>query len=252
MHLLDRLNKPVIFAHRGASKYAPENTMAAFKLAQKLGAPAIELDTMLSADGIPVVIHDILVDRTTNGKGRVNQLSARDLSKLDAGSFFSKDFVGEPIPLLKDMFVQFKNDLLINVELKNYHAPFDQLNERIAEIVKDLDNLDSLIFSSFLPNNLLKIKKLLPSAKVALLVEDSWVGRMLAAGIFTFLSPQIIHPYKSYIDKAYLKKEHARGRWVNAWTVNDLGEARKMIELDIDGLITDDPEGMLTLIKSIH
>lgn len=250
MYLIDRLAKPVIYAHRGASKYAPENTMAAFELAASMGAPAIELDTMLTRDGIAVIMHDSNVDRTTNGSGMVNQLSIDEISRLDAGAWFSDKFKGEPVPGLRDVFAKFKNTLLINVELKNYHSPFDDLVEQVAALVQELDNLDSLIFSSFMPHNLLRLKKLLPKAKTALLVDEGVTGRILSSRLFSSISPDFIHPSRDYIDQEYLEREHANRRKVNAWTVNDHRQAKQFIEWGIDGLITDDPEGLIDLIST--
>lgn len=252
MHLIDQLKAPIIFGHRGASKYAPENTLAAFDLALAMGAPAIELDTMLTRDGVPVVIHDRTVNRTTNGSGKVDELSAEEILELDAGSRFSEEFKGEPIPRLEDVFRKYKGKLLINVELKNYHAPFDALPNIVAELVRELDNLDSLIFSSFLPSNLIRIKRLLPGAQAALLVENNFGGRILASGLFSFLSPHFIHPDRSYIDPAYLANEHRHQRRVNAWTVDDLQEAKNFMEWGIDGIITDDPDGMLEISRKSH
>ncbi|MGA7607078.1 MAG: glycerophosphodiester phosphodiesterase family protein, partial [Anaerolineales bacterium] len=99
--MFEDLSNPIIFAHRGASAHAPENTLASFELALSQGADAIELDVNLSADGEVVIIHDSTVDRTTNGHGRVAQLSLTELRSLDAGSFFSEKYHGEKIPLLK-------------------------------------------------------------------------------------------------------------------------------------------------------
>jgi glycerophosphoryl diester phosphodiesterase len=248
MHIIDQLPAPIIFAHRGASKYAPENTMAAFETAFRMGAPAIELDTMLTRDGVPVVIHDRTLERTTNGSGRVDERYIDELLQLDAGSHFSGEFKGERIPELKDVFIRFKSRLLINVELKNYHAPLDDLPVCVAEMVREMDILDSIIFSSFLPNNLLRIKRILPDAKVALLVEKGFISRLLSSRLCSFISPQFIHPYRSSIRPVYLKKEHDHARRVNVWTVNDLEEAKTFMKWGVDGLITDDPRGLLDLL----
>lgn len=252
MNLIDELAAPVIFAHRGASKHAPENTMAAFDLAYAVGTHALELDTMLSRDGIPVVIHDHTVDRTTNGLDRVDHLDASELAKLDAGSSFSKNFRGEAVPLLKDVFVRFKDKLLINVELKNYHAPLNSLAKQVADLVKEIQNLDSILFSSFLLANLIRIRRLLPGAKTALLLEERSYWRILSKRMFSSLSPEFIHPYFSYITPEYLAKEHALDRRVNVWTVNDLAMAEDFIQWGVDGLITDDPERLLSLLPQLH
>ncbi len=249
MNMIEELQKPIIFAHRGASKHAPENTIAAFDLAYSIGAPAIELDTMLSKDGIPVVIHDRTVDRTTNGSGKVNKFRAEELSKLDAGSFFSQEFKGEPVPLLRDVLVRFKGKLFINIELKNYHAPLDDLPLRVVELVKEIEIQDSILFSSFLPLNLIRIRRLLPRAKTALLLGEGLYWRILSKRIFSYLSPEYIHPYLSYINPEFIKNEHIHGRHVNVWTANDPDQVMNFVKWGIDGLITDDPEKLIKLLS---
>ncbi len=252
MHLIDRLPKPIIFAHRGASKYAPENTMAAFHLAREMGAPAFELDSMLSADGIAVVIHDSTLDRTTDGSGKVSEKKLDEIRQFDAGARFRVDFKGEKVPTLEQVLDEFTGSMLVNIELKNYHAPFDPLPVRVAEMARRMNNLDSILFSSFLPTNLMQIKRLLPGAKTALLVEEGFWWRALASRALRFLSPEFIPPNKNYINPSYLEKERKLSRRVNVWTVNDLEEAGRFIHWGIDGLITDDPQGMLELIAHPH
>ncbi len=248
MHLIDRLSGPIIFAHRGASKFAPENTLAAFRLAQRLGAPAIELDTMLTADGVPVVIHDDTIDRTTDGMGRVGNMTLSEIRKFDAGSYFSKDFSGERIPTLQEVLETFKGQLLINIELKNYSSPLDLLPVKVAEMVEHVQMLDAVLFSSFQPLNLVRIQRQLPQVRLALLVEDGFWWRRLASKSFSFLSPQFINPCKSYITEEYLAEEHKNRRRVNVWTVDDPEEAGRFIKWGIDGLITNDPRTMLDLM----
>jgi glycerophosphoryl diester phosphodiesterase len=252
MHLIDELKSPIVFGHRGASKYAPENTIAAFDLSLASGAPAIELDTMLTRDGVPVVIHDRTVDRTTDGRGRVDDLTFEQIQRLDAGSRFSADFLNERIPSLEQVFQRYQGKLLINVELKNYHAPLDALPRIVVDLVRKMKNQDALIFSSFNFLNLLRIKRLLPEARVALLVENSCGGRMLASRAFSFISPHFIHPHTSYITPDYLAQEHAHGRRVNVWTVNDMAAAARFRDWGIDGLIGDDPGELSAILQESH
>ena len=112
--------RPFIFAHRGASSHAPENTLAAFELAIQQNADGIELDVKLTADGHVVAIHDATVDRTTGARGRVKDLPLTDLRSLDAGSFFAPNFKAEKIPTLEDVFEAVGRRTLINVELTLY------------------------------------------------------------------------------------------------------------------------------------
>jgi glycerophosphoryl diester phosphodiesterase len=129
MSWLEKLLQPVIFAHRGASAWAPENTLAAFRLAVEHGAPAIELDVKLTSDRKVVVLHDQTVDRTTNGHGDLRQFSLADLRELDAGGPFSAEYQGERIPTLVEVFEAVGKQVYINIELTNYASTRDKLPE---------------------------------------------------------------------------------------------------------------------------
>src|SRR6185436_3647904 len=125
--MLTSLSQPIIFAHRGASAHAPENTMAAFELALAQNADGIELDAKLSADGHVVAIHDASVDRTTGAHGRVRDLSLAELRSLDAGSVFANTFSAEKITMLEEVFEAVGKKMFINVELTNYTTRRDHL-----------------------------------------------------------------------------------------------------------------------------
>jgi len=242
MHWIEKLQPPIIIGHRGASKNVPEDTITAFELALKQGAEAFELDTMLSADRIPVVIHDQTVDRTTNGSGKVDQLSVKKLRTLNAGSNFSPEFANERIPLLEEVFTIFKNRALIIVELKNYQNPFDKLPEIVVEVAEKIDILDQLLFSSFIPFNLIRIRRLIPDARVALLCSSGIKGIFHRSKVFSWISPDYIHPHFKDISKSFIEKQHRMNRKVNAWTVNQYTDMVELIRYGIDGIITDDPK----------
>jgi len=242
MHWIEELHPPIIFGHRGASKYAPENTVAAFELALNQGAEAFELDTMLSADGIPVVIHDRTVDRTTDGSGKVDQINTKELFTMDAGSTFSAKYLDERIPLLEEIFTLFKNRALINVELKNYHNPSDALPEKVVDMANRIDVFDQLLFSSFFPSNLKRIKRLMPWAQVALLCSKGVLGYISRSEVFSSVSPDYIHPHFKDISKSYIEKQHHMNRKVNTWTVNQQTNIMGLINQGVDGIITDDPK----------
>jgi glycerophosphoryl diester phosphodiesterase len=252
MHLLDQLDRPIIFAHRGASTNAPENTMAAFELAVRLGAKAIELDTMLSRDGIPVVIHDHTLERTTNGHGLVSDHNYSDLTSLNAGSWFSETYKGEKIPLLREVLERITNNILINIELKNYHAPHDNLIEIVIKLVHELDLWDVVLFSSFLPKNLKLIRNHRPEAKTALLCPSGIKGWFFRSPIYLNLSPAIIHPAVNDAESKYIKREHHRRRRVHVWTVNDKAKAKELFINGADGIFTDEPAAMLEVLRLLH
>jgi glycerophosphoryl diester phosphodiesterase len=242
MHWIDKVTTPIIFGHRGASKYAPENTITAFNLSLQQGAEAFELDTMLTADGIPVVIHDRTVDRTTNGTGKVDQLMIEQLQMLDAGTRFSPTYSGEKIPLLEEIFTLYKDKALINVELKNYHNPTDDLPGIVIELAKKKDVLNQIIFSSFLPSNLRRINRYYPEACVALLCSGGLTGFLQRSILFSSVSPDYIHPYFKDVSKLFLNKQQNMHRRINTWTVNNKDDIVCLIKWGVNGIITDDPK----------
>jgi len=172
-----QLPRPTIFAHRGASVHAPENTLSAFQLGLQQGADAIELDAKLSADGVVVVIHDATVDRTTDGNGAVKKLSLEAIKELDAGSFFDHAFHGERIPTLGEVFEAIGKLTFINIELTNYTSPYDALPEKVAEQVIKHNLQERVLFSSFNPSILCRIHRLLPSVPIGLL---AFSGKLVA------------------------------------------------------------------------
>lgn len=232
---------PTIFAHRGASLNAPENTLAAFELAVKQGADAIELDAKLTADGEVVVIHDQTVDRTTQGTGRVNQLTLQELKTLDAGSHFDITFRGEPIPTLSEVFEAADRSLLINIELTNYHSPFDALPQTAVELVTRHAIASRIMFSSFNPIALLRVSYLLPEVPVGLLAFRGALGALPRSRFSSFIPHYALHPEKRDVTPELIERLHRSGKRVNVYTVNDSETMRSLISMGIDGIITDDP-----------
>jgi len=232
---------PLIYAHRGACAYAPENTLAAFRLAVQHCADAVELDAKLTADGEVVVFHDQILDRTTDGSGRLADKTLTELKKLDAGAWFSAQFAGEPIPTLDEVFEAVAAHLRINVELTNYATPNDNLVARVVDLVRRRSLQDKVLFSSFHPLNLIKAKRLLPEVPVAILALKGKAGALARSFVGRWISPDYIHPYYSDVNALWIERQHALGRKVNVWTVNAPEDIRNLIRWDVDGIITDDP-----------
>ncbi len=249
---LDSWPRPCIFAHRGASAHAPENTLAAFELALRQGAPAIELDVKLSADGHVVVIHDPSVDRTTNGKGKVARLSLAELRALDAGSFFSEKYRGEKIPTLEEVFDLVGKRALINIELTNYTTPRDSLVEEVCRLVREHHMEENVLFSSFLPHNLHQAAILLPEVPRGLLALEGWKGLWMRSFQFFFGNYQALHPYVSDVTPQQIASVHRIGRRVHVWTVNDADRIRRLLKWGADGIFTDDPPLALRIAAEFH
>lgn len=233
--------KPIIIAHRGASAYAPENTMAAFQKAVELSADSIEFDVKCSKDGEMIIIHDQTLDRTTNGHGKVIETNLKDLRNLDAGSFYSSDFTGEKIPLLSEVLEEFSNKIMMNIELTNYSSIRDGLARKVAILVKKMGVEKNVFFSSFHPYNLLLTSRIVPNVPVALLALPGMVGWIFRSNLMRWISPEMIHPYYNDVNRGFIEKQHKKNRRVNVWTVNTESDIKKLLKDNVDGLITDDP-----------
>ena len=247
--MIETLSQPVVFAHRGASAYAPENTMAAFQLALEQGAQAIEFDVKLSADEEIVVIHDPTVNRTTNASGNVARLPLAALRELDAGSWFGAAFRGEKIPTLHEVLAAFGQMLLLNIELTNYITPFDALVPKVVDLIQKYGVEQNILFSSFYPHNLVRAARLLPSVPRA---QAIWPGR---AGGWQrawgrMIDVQAEHPWLGDVNAATIENAHQHKRRIHAWTVNDPVEMRRLNALHIDGIFTDDPLTALEITQS--
>jgi len=249
MSWLERLPQPVIFAHRGASAWAPENTLAAFRLAVGHGAPAIELDVKLTADRQVVVLHDQTVDRTTNGHGDLRQFNLADLRNLDAGSFFSAQYQGERIPTLAEVFEAVGEQVYINIELTNYASTGDTLPDLVAGLVSKYEMQERFLFSSFHPFNLARIRRLLPKTPAGLLASGGKPGRLARGLVGRWVTPAIIHPYFQDVDERFMRRQKQLHRRVHVWTVNDPQEMLRLASLGVDGIFSDDPRLALQILK---
>jgi glycerophosphoryl diester phosphodiesterase len=240
--MLTSLPQPILFAHRGASAYAPENTLAAFELALAQNADAIELDVKLSADGHVIVIHDPTVDRTTGGHHRVKDLPLRDLRALDAGSFFSEKFHGEKIPTLEEVFEAVGKRTFINVELTNYNTPRDRLVETVCMLVKKCGLQEHVMFSSFFASNLSKAQAYLPEVPRGLLALDGWLGAWARSFGFAFGKYQALHPHLTDVTSQQVQRVHRLNRRIHVWTVNAAEDMRRLFHWGVDAIFTDDPQ----------
>ena len=241
------LPHPIVIAHRGDKANAPENTLAAFKLAAEKSADAIEFDVKLTADEQVIVLHDQTVDRTTNGTGNVSRLPFAALRDLDAGAWFSEQFRGERIPTLDEVFETVGRRLHMNVELTNYATPGDDLVSRVVELVKKHAVQDRTIFSSFFTRNLNKARLLLPEVPRGLLTMPGLLG--FWGRTFGWRGDYFaLHPYLAEVTPGLINRVHAAGKRLNVWTVNSEEDLKKMIGLGVDAVFTDDPGLALRLL----
>jgi glycerophosphoryl diester phosphodiesterase len=234
-------NAPQVIAHRGASGYAPENTLAAFLQALEDKAQAVELDAKLLKDGSIIVLHDNTLDRTTNGFGSVYHFTYDEIKDLDAGSHFSSEFNAERIPRLEDVFDHIGDQLLINVELTNYVQPWDRLPEEVIMLIQKLQLESRILLSSFNPWSLIVAKRLDPSIARALLVHPGEPA--IVRSLFRIaVDHSIYHPHHDMVNRSQLERLKKMGKVVNVWTVNDRRRMMQLKSLGINGIITDYPD----------
>lgn len=241
MSIFSEFSHPIVFAHRGASAHAPENTLAAFRLAAEHGADAIELDAKLSADGQIVVFHDPTLQRTTGATGLLSSQPLSALKELDAGSFFGPQFRGERIPTLAEVFEEVGQRLLINVELTNYSTPKDNLPEAVVELIVRMGLQKRILLSSFYPDNLTRARQALPDIPVGLLAMPGLNGLLSRSALSLKVSPQFLHPNLRDATARLIRSEHKRHRRVHVWTVNRQEDMRRLFADGVDGIFTDDP-----------
>lgn len=235
-----------VLGHRGAKGHAPENTLVSFRKAIELGANMVELDVHLSKDGHLIVIHDIDVDRTTNGTGRVADLTLAEIKALDAGSWFDPQYAGEQVPTLQEVIDVIKGKMLLNVEIKKGAELYPGIVELVAKTIKENDMVDQVVVSSFSTEYLQEMRQALPEIEVAWLYsreEANPVQRAVQEGW------QALHPNIQRVTRELVDEAHAHGLLVRGWNPNDEAGMRKLIECGVDGVGTDFPEVLLRLAR---
>lgn len=195
----------------------------------------------LTADRYPVVIHDQTVDRTTDGTGRVGNLSLSELKELDAGSHFNIKFRGEKIPTLEEVLEEFGGKIFINIELTNYSNPTNDLPRIVAELVKKFGLQEEILFSSFNPIALFKVEKILPQSPKGLLVGSGIMGTLLRSWIKNIIPYDALHPELSNTTSDLIQEIHNIDKRVHVYTVNHAQKMRFLFEMGVDGIFTDDP-----------
>ena len=244
-----------VIAHRGASGYAPETTLASYRLALQMKVDYLELDLQMSADGELIAIHDTLVDRTTNSKGAVGEKTLAELKALDAGSWFNRvfpdkarsEYAGEKIPTLEEIIELTKPTTAgLYIELKSpelYPADFEA---RLLSILRRHKFEKRVLVQSFNARSIEKMKSLDAGIRTALLVSNQSIDPIEAtlkvqanelAISYELLTPDIV------------KRARDKGLAITVWTVDEVDAMKRMIELGVDRIITNYPDRLQTLLK---
>ena len=228
-------------AHRGASGEAPENTMASFQRAIAQGADIIETDAKLSKDKEIVLIHDETVERTTDGRGKVSQLTLKEIKSLDAGSWFGKEFSGEKIPTLSEALEVIRGRTKLNIEFKGKDP---LLVPKVTNLLKEEGFIKEAILSSFDYSFIEEAKRLETRVVTGLLfATPAQRGKSFPYWKWA----DLILPRYNLVSEDLVKKAHGKGLKVIAWTVDEPEEIKKLIGLGVDGIASNYP-ALLTRI----
>lgn len=244
-HPLTHPGRPLVWAHRGASRAAPENTLSAFRLAAELGADGVELDAQRCATGEVVVFHDESLGRTTGHAALLAETPFSKLRTLDAGARFSEKFRGERVPLLAEVLSSTPESLLVNVELKCERADDRGLTAAAAAVVREQRAEGRVLFSSFNPLCLLRARTLAPDVPRALLFERDSSFALRHGLAAPFLGAVALHPEDALASPASLRAWRRRGYLVAPWTVDDPDRAQALREAGATGIITNVPDLIL-------
>jgi len=239
-----KLPSCVVIGHRGASSYAPENTMAAFDLALQMGVRHVELDIRLTRDGHIVVIHDDTVDRTTNGFGPVMSYTLAALRELDAGSWFGSPFAGERIPTLSDVLARYKGRAHLHMEIKG-HTP--TLAPRTADVVRQHGMQAQVTMTSFQDVRLEEMRAYAPELPLGWLVQtvtDRTIARAHELGA-TQLCPRA-----DAVTLDLVHRLHSEGFVVRAWGVTTEELMRQVVRAGADGMTVNFPDKLIAYLQS--
>lgn len=241
--------KTQVWAHRGASGYAPENTMNAFELAIKQNANGVELDVQLTKDGKLVVIHDERIDRVTNGKGFVKDYSYDELEAFSCKDVFN-DSQNIKIPTLEEVLELLEpSGLIVNVELKTGIFQYPSIEKKALETVKRLKMEDRVIYSSFYHPSILKIKEMDSSANVGLLYADGFIG----VSEYTIgLGIKALHPpIWRAIEQGFIKECKQLGIALHVWYADEKEYMQYLVEQEVEAIITNYPDQAIRIVNAV-
>lgn len=246
-------NRPLILGHRGARKYAPENSIPAFRKAIEMRLDGVEFDVMSTMDGLPIVIHDDNLARLTGHHIHIHKTPYADIEEIDIGKYFDPYFAGENIPTLKETLELFSGtNFFINIELKAQPRQNKNFIGRVIEIIEGSRFKSQILVSSFKRNLLYKIGRLAPDIKRGLLLHPKPFFFLDVIFFGNILAVHGLNPHISNLDQRLMKYARDRSLKVFVWAVNEPNDVKKAVNLEVDGIITDEPVLVKEMIKEIY
>lgn len=256
------VHHPQVIAHRGGRRWAPENTLAAFRKSIEAGADGIELDIHRCKSGELIVIHDEDIERTTDGSGLIKDMTLTELRKysagvkyappselrkLSAGVGYVSEFKSERLPLLTEVFNLVQGKLNINIEIKNAPIDYPGIEDDLIVLLKKYPYPDKVIVSSFDHEVIKRFHAKAPQYQCAILTDA------ILAGVGDYaknVGAQAWNPAFGDFRGDACERAHAAGLAINVWTVNTPEEWKSAIDMKVDGIITDDPAGLIAYMHS--
>lgn len=239
----------LVIAHRGASGTAPENTLPAVQKALEMGADMVEIDVHLSQDGQVMVIHDHTLDKTTNGTGLVSMSSSTEIQELDAGSWFDTAYAGTKVPTLEEVITVVDGKARLLIEVKKGEKYYEGIEDTILSLIHRYGASEWCVLQSFHDHVIENFKALnteLPVHKLIVgpvpLSPFLYDGKLRLGGIAKYKEYAGINMKKGYAKKGLVSRIHQQGQTTFVWTVNQPDKMRELIEIGVDGIITNHPE----------
>lgn len=249
-HFQKEPNKTITVAHRGASGYAPENTFAAFDLAIDMKADYLELDVRMTKDGLLAVIHDETIDRTTNGSGLVKNFTYEELKQFDAGAWFHRKFSGEKIPLLCDVLKKYRGKINFLIEVKEPKKQFGIVERLAKELIEKGDQQLNVVVQSFDTAFLQEFHSVLPSISLGVLIGYRH-GAITEEHLQQYAAfATYINPNKALVTPKLVYMIHQSGMKIMPYTARDIHDIQHLMDMNVDGIITDYPDYLTNLPKS--
>jgi glycerophosphoryl diester phosphodiesterase len=230
----------IVIAHRGASRVAPENTLSAMKKAIEFGADYAECDVFQTKDGEIVLFHDEEMDRTTGKEGMIWDYTLAELKELEVGSWFKEEFRGEPIPTLREVIQSVKGKIKLNIEVKVSGSDPD-IAQKVVDIIRSESIAKECMVTSFEKPVIEKIKEIAPELITGFIFDEEHPPDIFE-GNWEYVCSK-----RNIVDEEFVRKAKLKGKKIFVWTVNYPAETKKLIDLGVDGIITDVPN----LLKEI-
>ena len=248
---------PKVLSHRGANKYAPQNTLAAFEKSVQIGVDGFETDVHITKDEQLVICHNYTIDETSDGEGEISKMTLAQLKGYDFGSYFSPKFAGTRLPTVDEFlsFVETTDISVLNIELKSPKENETAIVKETIRLVKEHGLFDKLIISSFDPKLLVEAKTIDENCKTGFLYcptrMNMWRDRLLKNYVpyAKSIGADALHPHYAFVDEKYVEAAHEAGIMVNAWTVDSVKAIESMIRCKVDGIITNFPDVTNGLIE---